>query len=215
MNIQAAVDRLNSLLPLKARQEQLPAALKKLHQQILRTLVLQGRSPTHEALASVLGDQSIEEALQRLGSEDLVVLDAKGQYPLGAYPVTLENTAHKISVNGHTIHAMCALDAVSVGPMFNADVVIESQCHVSQTPIILHMQGDSILHVQPSAEVMIGIRWQTPSAVAAHSLCMEMIFLQDRKTAEQWQNGDTKNIDVFTLADAIAFGKEFFLPLLK
>jgi mercuric reductase len=67
----------------------------------------------------------------------------------------------------------------------------------------------------PSAEVTVGIRWQMPSAVAAHSMCMEMVFLKDRQTAEAWQNGDTENISLFSLPEAVAFGETFFLPLMR
>ena len=143
------------------------------------------------------------------------ILDAEGKRPLGAYPVTSERTPHKITVHGHSIHAMCALDAVSVAPMFDEDVVIESSCHVSKTPIIIHMHGNDILEVQPGADVTIGICWQMPSAVAAHSMCMQMVFLKDRQTALAWQQGDTENISLFSLPDAVAFGKAFFLPLLE
>jgi hypothetical protein len=215
MEIQAALARLNSQLPLKARQDRLPATLKSMHRQVLRSLVTQGRPPSEAELKAGLDENNITAALQRLGAEDLVVLDAEGKRPLGAYPVTSERTPHKITVHGHSIHAMCALDAVSVAPMFDEDVVIESSCHVSKTPIIIHMHGNDILEVQPGADVTIGIRWQMPSAVAAHSMCMQMVFLKDRQTALAWQQGDTENISLFSLPDAVAFGKAFFLPLLE
>jgi hypothetical protein len=77
------------------------------------------------------------------------------------------------------------------------------------------MQGSSILEVQPGADVTVGIRWQMPSAVAAHSMCMQMVFLKDRQTAQAWQHGDTDNISLFTLPEAVMFGKGFFLPLLN
>jgi hypothetical protein len=210
MDINQAITRLNKQLPLKARQDRLSAALKAAHRIVLTTLVTQGRPPTMEELKTVLGDEPVKESLQRLGSDDLIVLDAQGQ-PVGAYPVTIENTPHKITLNGHTIHAMCALDAVSVAPMFDTEVVIESTCHLTKTPITIRMRGSDILDVQPSGEVIIGIRWQMPSAVAAHSMCMEMVFFKDRQTANAWQTGD---ISLFTLSDAVAFGKAFFLPLL-
>jgi hypothetical protein len=43
---------------------------------------------------------------------------------------------------------------------------------------------------------------------------MEMVFLKDRQTAEEWQDGDTENVSLFTLPEAVEFGKRFFLPLL-
>lgn len=215
MDIQAAFEKLNSQLPLKVRQDQLPSTLKTIHQKVLYSLVKQGRPPTRNELKAVLGKENIEASLQRLGTDDLVVLDAEGKYPVGAYPVTIEKTPHEILVNGHAIHAMCALDALSVAPMFDEDVIIKSICHLSQTPITIHMQGSELLEVHPTTDITNGIRWQMPSSVAAHSMCMQMVFLKDRQTAEAWQNSDTENISLFTLPEAVEFGKAFFLPLLS
>ena len=214
MDIQTALIRLNSQLPLKDRQNRLSPELKAAHQCVLTTLVNKGRPPTKEELEGVLGEEKFTESLQRLASEDLVVLNAQGSHPVGAYPVTIEHTPHKISVNDHRLHAMCALDAVSVAPLFDTHVTIESKCHVSQSPIILRMQGSKLLDVQPTDDVTVAIRWQMPSAVAAHSMCMEMVFLKDRQTAIAWQDSDVENISLFTLPEAAAFGKMFFMPLL-
>lgn len=214
MDIQSAVERLAAQLPLKARQERLPAALKTLHQQILFSLVNAGRPPTLAQVHALVGPEYAKTALQRLGADDLIVLDA-GQAPVGAYPLTLEQTRHTIFVNGHQIYAMCALDAVAVAPMFNTQVRIESFCHASGTPITIRMSGDNVLEAQPSAAITIGIRWQPPSAVAAHSMCMEMVFFKDKESALAWQQQDPDSISLFGLAQAIQFGKAFFLPLLN
>lgn len=215
MDIKSAVDRLNSQLPLKARQDKLPRSLKKVHQDMLYSMVKLGRTVSYDELVKQLGKENIESGLKSLATEDLIVLDEENQQPLGAYPVTLEHTSHKITVNGHTIHAMCALDAVSVAPMFGTEVQIDSVCHVSVSPILIRMRGNEIYDAQPSAEVTVGIRWQMPINVAAHSMCREMVFLKDRRTAESWQNKDTGNISLFTLPDAAEFGSLFFLPLLN
>jgi len=213
--IAAAVARLNAQLPLKARQQQLPPAFIAVHRLILHSLIEQGCSPTEPELVAVLGRENIDACFHRLGADDLIVLDTTGRKPLGAYPVTSESTPHRISVNGHHIHAMCALDAVSVAPMFAVDVLIESTCHVSHIPIVIRMRNSEVLAVQPGQDVTIGIRWQMPSAVAAHSMCMEMVFLKDPQTALNWQGGDMTQISLFTLAQAVEFGKAFFLPLFQ
>jgi hypothetical protein len=214
METQAAVDRLNSQLPLKARQDKLSPQLKAAHQNVLYSLIKQGRPPTENELAQQIGKENVQAGLRTLGEADLIVLDAEGKHPLGAYPVTVETTPHKITVNGNTIHAMCALDAVSVAPMFDAEVHIESTCHVSNTPITIRMQDDNVLDAKPSFDVTVGIRWQMPLGSAAHSMCMEMVFLKDHQAAKAWQDGDTDNISLFSLPAAVAFGKAFFLSLL-
>ena len=212
--IEAALARLNSQLPLKARQDSLPQAVKSLHQHILQHLASQGRPPDADEVTSVPSLQDYSAGLQRLAADDLVVLDSTGNRIMGAYPLTIESTPHRVTLHGHTLHAMCALDAVSVAPMFATEVLIESVCHASKTPVVIHMRDSRLLKVQPGAEVMIGIRWQMPSAVAAHSMCLQMVFLKDRQTADTWQDGDRDNVSLFTLPAAVAFGKAFFLPLL-
>jgi len=44
---------------------------------------------------------------------------------------------------------------------------------------------------------------------------MEMIFLKDGKTAQQWLSDDPDNREVFTLQEAVEFGGRFFAPLLS
>ncbi|WP_455221975.1 alkylmercury lyase family protein [Kaarinaea lacus] len=214
MDIKQAVERLNLQLPLQARQAQLIAEFKATHQAILRSLVNNGRPSTHDELVKFLGN-SVDHGLQSLARDDLVVLDAAGEHVVGAYPMTVENTPHHIVVNGHNLFAMCALDAVSVAPMFDTSVEIKSRCDVTQESIAIVMQGAELLRVQPSTAVKIGVRWLMPSGVAAHSMCLEMVFLLNEQVAGEWQNGDLANKTVFDLPQAVEFGRQFFMPLLR
>ena len=210
-----AVQRLNELLPLKLKQAALPPELANVHRVTLASLAIQGRPPNREELHELLDGSDIDAVLARLANDDLIVLDAAGNGIAGAYPMTTETTAHRLRVNNQPVNAMCALDALSVGPMFDAVVDISSHCHVTGTPITLHMQGRSLGQVIPSPDVHVGVRWQNPSACAAHSLCLEMVFLKDGPTALEWQAGDTVNTSLFNLEDAVAFGAGFFTPLLQ
>lgn len=215
--IAAAVSRLTATLPLKPRQQQLEPALATLHRDILYAFVEQGRPLTREEMGRIMGgeDTGIDAALARLSQDDLVVLDGLQKRVVGAYPVTVEETPHQIKINGNTIHAMCALDAVSVSPMFEREVVINSRCHLSGMPIQIRQRGKQVLAIQPASDVHVGVRWQSTCGCAAHNLCMEMVFLKDRETAKQWQGDDNENISIFTLTEAIEFGARYFIPLLK
>jgi mercuric reductase len=210
-----AVQRLNSQLPLKTRQAALPPELANVHRATLTSLAEQGRPPNREELHDLLAGKDIDAALTRLASDDLIVLNAAGNGIAGAYPMTTEDTPHHLRVNKQPVNAMCALDALSVGPMFNAEVEISSRCHVTGTAISIHMQGETLREVSPSPDVHVGVRWQNPSACAAHSMCLEMVYLQDLPTALEWQAGDTENTSLFSLQDAVAFGAGFFTPLLQ
>jgi len=214
-SISNAVQRLNSQLPFKLRQSALPSELANAHRATLTSLAEQGRPPNREELHDLLADGDVDAALTRLASDDLVVLNTAGNGIAGAYPMTTETTPHHLKVNRQPVNAMCALDALSVGPMFNAEVEISSRCHVTGTAITIHMQDETLREVSPSPDVHVGVRWQNPSACAAHSMCLEMVFLQDQPTALEWQAGDTENTSLFNLQDAIAFGAGFFTPLLQ
>jgi hypothetical protein len=214
-SIRNAVQRLNSQLPLKLRQAALPPLLARVHRATLTSLSEQGRPLINRELNKLLEGTDVNAALTRLANDDLVVLNADGTGIVGAYPMTTEATAHHLRINNQPINAMCALDALSVGPMFNAEVEINSRCHVTGTEIFIHMKGETLLEVSPSPEVHVGVRWQNPTACAAHSMCLEMVFLKDQPTALEWQAGDTENISLFNLEDAIAFGAGFFTPLLQ
>ena len=212
MNTSEAVDRLNQQLPLKQRQSALPETYRRLHQAILWQLVREGRALSRAEIAEQLGEQGVDDFLKRVGDDDLVVLDAAGREVLGAYPVTTEHTPHAVNVMGNSIFAMCALDAVSVGPMFDAETKISSHCRVTQVPIRIQMSGHEIIEADP--DVQVGVRWQMPVGHAAHSMCMEMVFLKDESAAKEWQGDQFDSISLFNLPAAVDFGAAFFKPLM-
>lgn len=214
MMIPEAVAQLNQRLPLRDRQAKLSDSYRQTHRAILYSLVKQGRALTRAELAAQLGSDAVEDFLQHVAMVDLVVLDAQAKTIAGAYPLTTEKTPHAIEVNGQHLFAMCALDAVAVAPLFAAEVVINSRCHVTRTPLRIHMRESTILLATPVPTIYVGVRWQQPNGHAAHSLCMEMVFLRDGQTASQWQGGDQLNYSVFTLQDAVEFGARYFKPLL-
>jgi len=213
MNIAAAIDQLNSLLPLQARQQVLEPPLRELHRAILRGFAMEGQPPTRAQIAARPGIDAVDAALQRLAADDLIVLTQDRSQVAGAYPFTTERRVHRVQLNGNTVHAMCALDALSIAPMFETSTRIDSRCHCSDRPIGIHMQGTQVISVQPAGP-WVGIRWQGTSGCAAQSLCMDMVFLHDQATAEAWQQDDPGHISIIELPDAVEFGAAFFRPLL-
>jgi mercuric reductase len=211
--VTAAIEQLNSLLPLKARQDALSAPLRELHRAILESFAAQGLPPSRAVLSARPGIGDVDAALAELAAGDLVVLNPARDAVTGAYPFTVEERVHRVRVNGHTVHAMCALDALSIAPMFGTATQIESRCHVTEQPIAIDMQDLHIVSAQP-ATPRVGIRWQGTSGCAAQSLCLEMVFLYDAATAGAWQREDPAHISLFDLPDAVAFGAAFFRPLL-
>ena len=213
-SVSSSVLRLNRLLPLKARQDRHPPMLKALHRAVIAFLVTRGRPPDRSEVAARVGTRQVDTALALLGNDDLIVLSADRRNILGAYPVTSEITPHALEVNGHWIHAMCALDALAVAPLFGCVVDVRSRCRMTGEAIVVRQRGERILEAQP-ATTRVGVRWQTPSDnCAAHSLCTEMVFLKDDDVAAAWHRGDWRNHSLYTLEQAVAFGAHYFRPLL-
>ncbi|MBI5589436.1 MAG: alkylmercury lyase family protein [Deltaproteobacteria bacterium] len=210
-----AVERLNHLLPLKSRQEKLPEDVRSVHRGILKGFVTLGRPLNREEILALLHATDFETGLKRLSGDDLVVLDSDGKNVIGAYPMTSEKTAHRLTVSQVTVNAMCALDALSVSPMFGHEVTINSHCCITGDPIVIHQKNRRILAAKPSEDVHVGVRWQSTCGCAAHSLCMEMVFLRDETVARTWQGDNADSCWIFPLPEAVEFGAAFFTPLMN
>ncbi len=214
MDTQTALHRLNHLLPLAKRQAALPAPLAELHRSVLHSFVESGHPLTRAEMEQQWPGLDVAQALTRLAGDDLIVLISDTQEIIGAYPLTLEETPHKVRVNGHILRAMCALDALAVSPLFGQPTEIESICRMTGTPIILRQNGTTILAVEPNDAAHVGIHWQPPQTCAAHSLCREMVFLANTTAAAAWRAVAPEQRDCFSLPDAIEIGAIFFTPLL-
>lgn len=214
MKIEKALDRLISVLPLKDKQEACGREMKELHQKILSSFVEKGRIVTREEMSTLV--ENVDEAINIFKANDMVVFSDSGE-PLGAYPFTMEEREHKVHINGHTVNAMCALDALSVSPMFNKDTHITSKCRVTGAPVSIRQEGKTIKNPEESEDLRFGIIWGAASSCSccANSLCMEMMFLKDGKVADEWRAADEENREIFTLEEAVEFGSRFFTPLMS
>jgi mercuric reductase len=228
-NVLTVLTRLQKALPLEKRQRALQPALRTIHRNILRGLAA-GKPLRQAEIAAMLGSNpSALHALATLASNDLVILNVpveqdektrqtvvgKDAEIVGAYPLTTENTPHKVLSNNITVNAMCAVDALSISPMFGEETRIESRCHVTGAPIRIQQKGQEILEAFPSRDVRVGIRWQSTKGCAAHTICTEMVFLKDWNTAAAWRDSDPDSIDLLTLYEAVELGTAFFVPLIE
>lgn len=210
--VSAALRRLNLILPLEASQQSLPTHLQDLHRAILRSYVDIGRTLTRDEIAQQVDD--LHAAIATLKEKDLVVFNDNDE-PTGAYPFTMEDREHRVAVNNHTVHCMCALDALSVSPMFNLPTKISSHCHVTHGPIAIQQQGLSVN--EGAKDIYFGINWGAAStdSTCAESLCTEMLFLRDKTVAQNWLDDLPEHREIFRLEQAIEFGARFFTPLLN
>jgi mercuric reductase len=207
-----AVERLNTILPLAEKQKKLSPELARVYRMILNSYVDLGRSLNKSEIAEHV--ENVDEAINTLRENDMVVFDENNE-PVGAYPFTMEQRDHKVGVNGHTVHSMCALDALAVSPMFNVQTHIDSICHVSSDRISIDQLNHAVLNKDANKNVHFGINWNSAANnCCATSLCTEMIFLKDKNIADKWLSEDLESREIFTIDEAIDFASQFFRPLI-
>lgn len=209
--INTALKRLNAILPLAYNQSLLPNSLKSLHQDILNSFI----KPDAISLAQIQ-EASPKDDLKTLEKQKLIVLDNHQRID-GAYPFSCQQREHSVKANGHTTHAMCALDALSVAPMFGINTQIDSVCRVTGKAIQLQQSGEKLLSSSATLHAYFGIIWASSSATTScsESLCLDMIFLHNKGISIHWQAQDSKNREVFSLQDALTFATLFFKPLMQ
>lgn len=207
------LNRLNSILPLPARQSALPPGLQAVHRAFLMSLVERGKVPADDELKALAPGGDVAGAMRTLAANDLVVVDKSGA-PVGAYPVTLEKTPHRVRVEGRDLYAMCAFDAFGIAPVFGKHVETWTRCPITGQEIFVEQQGNTVVTVKPGPDIQIGVAFRDPQAVAAHSLCSGMIALSDRPSAVAWQAGHADTHEFAPLDEAIDMATRFFRPLL-
>lgn len=214
MKIDKALDRLTGILPLKDNQNKCSPEIKKLHQDILRSFVTKGRVLNREEMEKYTND--LDNAIAVLKKYDMVVFSENDE-ATGAYPMTMEKREYSIRVNNCVVHAMCALDALAVSPMFGMGAKISSQCRVTHEPVYIKQSGKKITNSDEAGNVYFGIIWAAASEgdSCANNLCLDMIFLRDEEIAQQWLTEDSKNREIFNLQEAVEFSARFFVPLMS
>lgn len=212
--IEKALEHLAEILPLHENFSGLDDSSKKIYQAILSSFPNKGRIANLEELEEI--DTNAKEIVASLAEKDMVTMDDKGNLS-GAYPFTVQERQHKVEINGHTVHAMCALDALAPSAMFDCVTKVSSECDVTKKPVNIELNKQDILNQDEVSDVLFGINWQAANQEisCAESLCTEMLFLKGKDVAEKWQQERAANREVFTLPEAMEFAAAFFVHLVK
>lgn len=212
--IERALNYLNDVLPLKKRQDRCENQIKLLYQKILLSFITTGRILSKFEMTKYVSN--VEDAIQVLEENEMLIISENGD-PIGAYPFTMEERENIVCVNGFQINAMCALDALAISPMYDVDVQIHTQCRITNIPIYLEQSGANIVNLNGTGDICVCIAWEAAEKdiKCANSLCMEMFFVNDKKTATTWQKIETEKREVFTLEEAVEFASRFFVPLVS
>jgi alkylmercury lyase len=94
--------------------------------------------------------------VSELQAQDLLGMDDAARTIVYAYPFTREATEHRVELDGHKLNALCAIDALGVGGMYQTDVIVVSSCRFCGTNIEIHtaQNGKALGYARPTGAVV-------------------------------------------------------------
>ncbi len=214
MKVAQAITKLQNVLPIKKRLDDMDVDSASIYLAIVNGFYESGRPPTIDELKT--SSSHARQIVEQLASQDMITLSEQGEVK-GCYPFTMEQRVHRIKINGNEVYAMCAMDALAPSSMFETRSEVLSECAVTAEPVHIKLNNQLIENQDEVADVHFGMNWLAASSCCscADSLCTEMLFLKDAKTASDWLNEDSENREIFTLVEAVAFATGFFKPMMQ
>jgi hypothetical protein len=164
-----------------------------------------------EAEATRIG-LDLTKVRSKLAGEDLVHFDADGSVAV-AYPFSGRATAHRVLIDGHSVYAMCAIDALGIAPMFGRPIVVTSHDPVTEGEINVWLQPDGTATWQPEEAVVVTGR--CCEGAAFEGCCQVLNFFSSTGSAEQYLlEGGIEGFPI-DMPQAIEVGRVIFGDVLE
>jgi hypothetical protein len=155
-----------------------------------------------------------EGTFARLARHDLVHLDSDGEIAV-AYPFSGRPTAHRVRFpSGHETHAMCAIDALGIAPMFDQTIEVRSLDPLTGAAIRTRVAPGGEATWEPHTAV-VGAGSLHRHGDACDSCCSVLNFFATQRNAELWFaerppiRGRTISMDIAVAAGRAVFGGVF------
>ncbi|MHA2368631.1 MAG: alkylmercury lyase family protein [Candidatus Hodarchaeales archaeon] len=174
-----------------------------------------GRIPSLDEIRNAFtqfSSEVMDAILNKLDQLDAIHLDNDKQTIAAAYPFSGSETAHFVTLDRETfktVNAMCAIDALGAGFMFNCDSLIASRCHHCSERIQIRIQDNEIRSLIP-ANVVVWCDMEFCDC-AATSLCKNINFFSSEDHFAAWQKENPRrNGELLPIGEAFYLGRLFF-----
>jgi Alkylmercury lyase len=127
-----------------------------------------------------------------------------------AYPFSGRTTDHIVRFKGgHEVHAMCAIDALGMAPMFDQSIEVVSRDQVTGERIEIDLRPDGTGDWQPDQAVVVC--GASGDGESCRSCCPVLNFFASPENGERWlaERPDVQGY-VMTMAEAIEAGRTVF-----
>lgn len=166
---------------------------------------------------SGMGLAKLRASLRDLDERDLIVVDEGRDAITGAYPFTDRETDHCVTVDGRSVYAMCAVDALGAPAMVGWDAVIESRCRACDTQIRVGIRDEGVT-LTPSVpqDAVVWLDLRRTNGCSATSLCAGTAVFCSDAHLHSWREAHerTGRGHRLSIAEAHQVGVAIFSPRL-
>lgn len=154
-----------------------------------------------------------DTALAALAREDLVHTDEGGEVTV-AYPFSARARGHEVTVEGHSVQAMCAIDALGIAAMLDQPIEIRSHDPISGSEIHVHANPDGVTTWQPETAVVLAGS-SSCEGPSYRGCCDVLNFFASTENAQRYlfENTEVSGLPI-PISDAAAAGRAIFGQIL-
>lgn len=123
--------------------------------------------------------------------------------------LAIDETQHRLEINGKTVYTWCAWDTLFIPELLNANAHVSSNCALSGDEIILNLSPDGIESFRPD-QVMVSFLVPDETEFKENitgSFCQHVFFLRSDEAGKRWA-GTHPGTFLLSLDEAFAIGKK-------
>lgn len=200
---------------LLTQRNSLPEPLQLLHRRTLLALGQSGKPPTRAQLETWATELhlDLDAALRHMAESELVFLDSAGREITGGVPFAPGPTAHQVRiVDGPTVSANCAIDALGIAAMLDRDVDVQSLDPLTGEQVTASSRAGHWTWQPIEAVVFVGSSGQRR---LTETCCPVINFFTSSDHALAYQSAHALDGFVLALSDAVEAGALVFGDLLR
>ncbi len=148
----------------------------------LLRLLAQGRPVAIAELAAAAGksETQVREILEAVPDTEY---DADGR--IIGRGLTLRPTPYKFQIGGRQLYTWCALDTLIFPAVLGTAARIESSCHATSVPVLVHIEAAGVVKARPASTVVSLINPDDIRSVRS-AFCNQVHFFASAQAALPW-----------------------------
>ena len=164
---------------------------------------------------SISSASDVELAIEKLHNAD--ILSKSDGRIISAYPFSVAKTNHRVMFDdGHEVFALCAIDALGIHSMLNQNTTIISRCTECDRELKIVIKDSQIVSSDPDTTVVY-VNSGDMCGRVADTCCPHINFFCSEDDLYQWMwvNPEFEKGEVYSLNDALEYGKNIFGDMLR